>query len=82
MTACLGSTLAAQFTEHGRLATADLALVSSYLLDAGTTRSTRLGRQITRLGPQLTSAERLARLAEPPATTAEARSLPRLPGPC
>jgi len=25
----------------------------------------RLGRQITRLGPQLTSAERLTRLAEP-----------------
>jgi hypothetical protein len=32
----------------------------------------RLGRQVTRLGPQLTSAERLAGLAEPP-TSGEAR---------
>ncbi|MGH3337175.1 MAG: hypothetical protein ACRDOZ_15300 [Nocardioides sp.] len=72
LTACLVLTLAVEFTESGRLDTADLALVSSYLLMLHYPMM-RLGRQITRLGPQLTSAERLARLAEPPATTAEAR---------
>jgi ABC-type multidrug transport system fused ATPase/permease subunit len=72
LTACLVLTLAVQFTEAGRLDTADLALVSSYLLMLHYPMM-RLGRQITRLGPQLTSAERLARLAEPPPITAEAR---------
>ena len=73
VTACLVLTLAVHFTETGRLDTADLALVSSYLLMLHYPMM-RLGRQITRLGPQLTSAERLAGLAEPPPTiTAEAR---------
>lgn len=72
LTACLVLTLAVQFTESGRMATADLALVASYLLMLHYPMM-RLGRQITRLGPQLTGAERLARLAEPPRSTAEAR---------
>ena len=72
LTACLVLTLAVQFTESGRLDAADLALVSSYLLMLHYPMM-RLGRQVTRLGPQLTSAERLARLAEPPRSTAEAR---------
>ena len=73
VTACVVLTLAVHFTETGRLDTADLALVSSYLLMLHYPMM-RLGRQITRLGPQLTSAERLAGLAEPPPTnTAEAR---------
>ena len=42
-----------------------MALVSAYLLMLNYP-TTRVGRQITRLGPQITSAERLARLAEPP----------------
>ena len=72
VTACLVLTLAVQFTETGRLDTADLALVASYLLMLHYPMM-RLGRQVTRLGPQLNSAERLAGLAEPPTTTAEAR---------
>lgn len=72
VTACLVLTLAVRFTETGRLDTADLALVSSYLLMLHYPMM-RLGRQFTRLGPQLTSAERLARLAEPQTSTAEAR---------
>ena len=72
LTACLVLTLAVQFTESGRLDAADLALVSSYLLMLHYPMM-RLGRQVTRLGPQLTSAERLAQLAEPPRSTAEAR---------
>jgi len=72
VTACLVLILAVRFTETGRLDTADLALVSSYLLMLHYPMM-RLGRQITRLGPQLTSAERLARLAEPQTSTAEAR---------
>jgi ABC-type multidrug transport system fused ATPase/permease subunit len=64
LTACLVLTLAVQFTESGRLSTADLALVASYLLMLHYPMM-RLGRQVTRLGPQLTSAERLAGLAEP-----------------
>jgi ABC-type multidrug transport system fused ATPase/permease subunit len=64
LTACLVLTLAVHFAEAGRLDIADLALVSSYLLMLHYP-TMRLGRQITRLGPQLTSAERLARLAEP-----------------
>jgi hypothetical protein len=71
LTACLVLTLAVHFTETGRLGTADLGLVASYLLMLHYPMM-RLGRQITRLGPQLTSAERLAGLAEPP-VTAEAR---------
>jgi ABC-type multidrug transport system fused ATPase/permease subunit len=65
VTACLVLTLAVRFAEWGRIGTADVALVSSYLLMLHYPMM-RLGRQITRLGPQLTSAERLARLAEPP----------------
>ena len=70
VSACLVLTLAVRFTESGRLDTAELALVSSYLLMLHYPMM-RLGRQITRLGPQLTSAERLARLAEPPISTAQ-----------
>lgn len=64
LTACLVLTLAVQFTDSGRLSSADLALVASYLLMLHYPMM-RLGRQVTRLGPQLTSAERLAGLAEP-----------------
>jgi ABC-type multidrug transport system fused ATPase/permease subunit len=67
VTAFLVLTLAVHFTETGRLDTANLALVASYLLMLHYPMM-RLGRQITRLGPQLTSAERLARLAEPPSS--------------
>jgi ATP-binding cassette, subfamily B, bacterial len=72
LTACVVLTLAVQFTEAGRLDTADLALVASYLLMLHYPMM-RLGRQITRLGPQLTSAERLARLADPPRSAAGSR---------
>lgn len=64
LTACLVLTLAVQFTESGRLTSADLALVASYLLMLHYPMM-RLGRQVTRLGPQLTSAERLAGVAAP-----------------
>jgi len=56
--------LAVRSADTGRLGTGDVALVASYLLMLHYPMM-RLGRQITRLGPQLTSAERLARLAEP-----------------
>ena len=72
LTAFLVLTLAVHFTETGRLDTAELALVASYLLMLHYPMM-RLGRQITRLGPQLTSAERLAGLAEARSTTVEAR---------
>lgn len=72
VTACLVLTLAVQFARAGRLDTADLALVASYLLMLHYPMM-RLGRQITRLGPQLTSAERLARLADPPRVTEGSR---------
>lgn len=62
LTACLVLTLAVRFAGAGRLGTGDVALVSSYLLMLHYPMM-RMGRQITRLGPQLTSAERLARLA-------------------
>lgn len=62
ITACLVLTLAVRLAGAGRLGAGDLALVSSYLLMLHYPMM-RMGRQITRLGPQLTSAERLARLA-------------------
>ncbi len=64
ITACGVLILAVRFSVAGRLGTADVALVSSYLLMLHYPMM-RMGRQITRLGPQLTSAERLARLARP-----------------
>lgn len=64
VTACIVLMLAVRFAEAGRLNTGDVALVSSYLLMLHYP-TTRMGRQITRLGPQIASAERLARLAEP-----------------
>jgi ABC-type multidrug transport system fused ATPase/permease subunit len=62
LTACLVLTLSVQFADTGRLSPGDVALVASYLLMLHYPMM-RMGRQITRLGPQLTSAERLARLA-------------------
>jgi ATP-binding cassette subfamily B protein len=62
VTACVVLTLAVRFAGAGRLGTGDVALVASYLLMLHYPMM-RMGRQITRLGPQLTSAERLARLA-------------------
>jgi ABC-type multidrug transport system fused ATPase/permease subunit len=67
VTACLVLTLAVRFAEAGRLDVGDTTLVSSYLLMLHYPMM-RMGRQITRLGPQLTSAERLARLADPAPT--------------
>lgn len=64
LTACSVLLLAVRYAEAGRLNTGDVALVSSYLLMLHYP-TMRTGRQITRLGPQITSAERLARLAEP-----------------
>ena len=64
VTACTVLMLAVRLTASGRLTTGDVALVASYLLMLHYPMM-RLGRQITRLGPQITSAERLARLAEP-----------------
>ena len=69
LTACLVLTLAVRFADSGRLGPGDVALVSSYLLMLHYPMM-RMGRQITRLGPQLTSAERLARLAPPTRTGA------------
>jgi ATP-binding cassette, subfamily B, bacterial len=71
VTACAVLTLALGFAESGRLDAADVAVVSSYLLMLHYPMM-RMGRQITRLGPQLTSAERLARLAEPARSGGEA----------
>ena len=65
LTACAVLLLAVHFAESGQLQAGDVALVSAYLLMLNYP-TTRVGRQITRLGPQITSAERLARLAEPP----------------
>lgn len=67
VTACLVLTLAVRFAEAGRIDVGDVTLVSSYLLMLHYPMM-RMGRQITRLGPQLTSAERLARLAAPAPT--------------
>lgn len=64
LTACLVLTLAVNLSESGSIDTGDVALVASYLLMLHYPMM-RMGRQITRLGPQLTSAERLAGLAEP-----------------
>lgn len=64
LTACGVLMLAVRFAEAGQLNTGDVALVSAYLLMLHYP-TMRMGRQITRLGPQITSAERLARLAEP-----------------
>ncbi|MEP6666529.1 MAG: ABC transporter transmembrane domain-containing protein [Nocardioidaceae bacterium] len=64
LAACLVLTLAVHFASSGRLATGDVALVASYLVMLHYPMM-RMGRQITRLGPQLTSAERLATLARP-----------------
>lgn len=65
VTACVVLVLAVRRAEAGLLDTGDIAVVASYLLMLHYPMM-RLGRQITRLGPQLTSAERLARLAEQP----------------
>ncbi len=65
LTACAVLLLAVRFAKAGQLQAGDVALVSAYLLMLNYP-TTRVGRQITRLGPQITSAERLARLAEPP----------------
>jgi ABC-type multidrug transport system fused ATPase/permease subunit len=72
LTACLVLTLAVQFAQAERLDTAELTLVASYLLMLHYPMM-RLGRQVTRLGPQLTSAERLAQLADTPLLTDGAR---------
>lgn len=64
LTACAVLILAVRFAEADQLNTSDVALVSSYLLMLHYP-TMRMGRQITRLGPQITSAERLARLADP-----------------
>lgn len=64
LTACVVLNLAVRFSETGRLSTGDIALTASYILMLHYPMM-RLGRQITRLGPQLTSAERLADLAHP-----------------
>lgn len=63
LTAAIVLILAVNLAEAGRLSPGDVALVASYLLMLHYPVQ-RLGRQITRLGPQLTSAERLARLSE------------------
>jgi ABC-type multidrug transport system fused ATPase/permease subunit len=65
LTACAVLLLAVHFAASGQLQAGHVALVSAYLLMLNYP-TTRVGRQITRLGPQITSAERLARLAEPP----------------
>ena len=77
LTACAVLLLAVHFAESGQLQAGDVALVSAYLLMLNYP-TTRVGRQITRLGPQITSAERLARLAEPrrPGPLCRMRSLP------
>ena len=50
-----------RLADAGQVDEGDVALVASYLLMLHYPM-TRIGRQITRLGPQLTSAERLTRL--------------------
>lgn len=64
VTACLVLMFAVRLAESGQVTSGDVALVASYLLMLHHPMM-RLGRQITRLGPQMTSAERLARLLEP-----------------
>jgi ABC-type multidrug transport system fused ATPase/permease subunit len=61
VTACVVLVLAVRLAESGRLNAGDIALVASYMLMLHYPMM-RIGRQITRLGPQLTSAERLTRL--------------------
>jgi ABC-type multidrug transport system fused ATPase/permease subunit len=61
--ACLVLLLAMRLAGSGQLDQGDVALVASYLLMLHYPM-TRIGRQITRLGPQLTSAERLTRLVQ------------------
>lgn len=61
-TACAVLIVAVRLAESGEVETGDVALVASYLLMLHYPMM-RIGRQITRLGPQLTSAERLARVA-------------------
>jgi ABC-type multidrug transport system fused ATPase/permease subunit len=65
VTACVVLVLAVRLAESGRLNAGDVALVASYLLMLHYPMM-RIGRQITRLGPQLTSAERLTRLVQVP----------------
>jgi ATP-binding cassette subfamily B protein len=64
VTACAVLVVAMGLSRSGRVDPGDVALVTSYLLMLHHPM-TRIGRQITRLGPQLTSAERLTRLARP-----------------
>jgi ATP-binding cassette, subfamily B, bacterial len=64
VTACAVLLLAMRLADSGQIDPGDVALVASYLLMLHYPM-TRIGRQITRLGPQLTSAERLARLVQP-----------------
>lgn len=64
LTACGVLMLSVHYADIGRLTPGDVALVASYLLMLNYP-TMRLGRQVTRLGPQITSAERLARLADP-----------------
>src|SRR3954454_1061757 len=64
LTACTVLVLAMQLSGSGRLDQGDVALVASYLLMLHYPM-TRIGRQITRLGPQVTSAKRLSRVAHP-----------------
>lgn len=61
LTACAVLLVAVRREAAGHLRTGDLVIVASYLLMLHHPL-VRLGRQITRLGPQLASAERLARL--------------------
>ncbi len=69
-TACAVLIGAVRLSESGQLDVGDVALVASYLLMLHYPMM-RIGRQITRLGPQLTSAERLARVAVLPRPRAE-----------
>lgn len=61
--ACLALLLGVGRQKAGALSTGDLVLVTSYLLMSHHPM-VRVARQLTRLGPLLTSAERLARLPE------------------
>ncbi len=63
VTACSVLFFAVRLEEAGRLSAGDLVTVGSYLLMLHYPMS-RLGRQVTRLGPLFVSAERVARLAE------------------
>ena len=70
VTACVVLVLAVRLSESGRLNAGDVALVASYMLMLHYPMM-RIGRQITRLGPQLTSAERLTRLVHAPEPQAD-----------